>query len=125
MPAIAPTSTPTTTATSIAAEADRERDAAAIEQARQQVLAEIVGAERMRPATGPASLAAKSISLIGTRQTSGPNATASTISQQDDRRSPRPADAGGSAATPRGPARSARLRARPRAAAGRAGAAQR
>ena len=34
---------------------DRERDAAAVDHARQQVLAEIVGAERMRPATVPAA----------------------------------------------------------------------
>ena len=37
------------TATTIGAEPDGERDAPAIEHARQQVLAEIVGAERMRP----------------------------------------------------------------------------
>ena len=57
MPAIAPTSTPTMIATSIAAKPDRERDAPAVEHARQQVLAEVVGAERMRPATGRCRLA--------------------------------------------------------------------
>ena len=48
MPATAPTSTPTTIATSMAAKPDGERDAPAVQHARQQVLAEIVGAQRMR-----------------------------------------------------------------------------
>ncbi len=60
-------------------EPDRERDASAVEHAREQILAEIVGAERMRSRTGRSSWAAKSMSLIGTRQTSGPTATASSI----------------------------------------------
>ena len=63
----------------MAAEPDRERDAPAIEHARQHVLAEIVGAQRMRQ-DGPCSLAVKSISLIGTRHSSGPSSDASTIS---------------------------------------------
>ena len=50
---------------------DRERDAPAIEHAREHVLPEVVGAEGMLP-RWPLSLALKSISLIGTRQTSGP-----------------------------------------------------
>ena len=53
MPATAPMMVPTTIATTMAAKPDRERDAAAVEHAREQVLPEIVGAERMLPATGP------------------------------------------------------------------------
>src|SRR2546430_13689551 len=34
-------------------DADRERDAAAIEHPREEVLAEVVGAERVRPRRGP------------------------------------------------------------------------
>ena len=78
MPAMAPTSTPTMIATSMAAKPDRERDAPAVEHARQQVLAEVVGAERMGPATGACSLAVKSMSLIGTRQTNGPSSDRQT-----------------------------------------------
>ena len=63
-------------------EADRERDPPAIQHARQQILAEIVGAERMRPADGPCSCAEKSMSLIGTRHSSGPNATARIIASR-------------------------------------------
>ena len=46
--------------------AHRERDAPAVEHPRQEVLPQVVGAERVRP-RGPFSLALKSMSLMGTR----------------------------------------------------------
>ena len=55
MPAIAPIDGADDDRDQHGGEPDRERDAAAVEHAREQVLAEVVGAERMRPATAPCS----------------------------------------------------------------------
>ena len=52
-------------------EPDRDRDAAAVEHARKEVLPQIVGAEGVLAAKGPARRALKSISLIGTGQSHG------------------------------------------------------
>ena len=49
MPAMAPMIVPTIDRDHHGGEADRERDASAVEHAGEQVLPEIVGAERMRP----------------------------------------------------------------------------
>ena len=83
MPAIAPISDADDDRDHHRRETDRERDAPAVEHARQQVLAEIVGAERMLPRTALASRAVKSMSLIGTRQTSGPNSDRRRSAAQD------------------------------------------
>ena len=93
-------------------EPDRERDAPAVEHAREQVLAEVVGAERVLP-----------------RRTLQPRAEVDLVDRHlpeqrpdqhrehhDDQDAPRrraPADGGGSAARPR--PRASRLRARARA----------
>ncbi len=55
-------------------EADRKRDAPAIDHPRQQVLAEIVGAEGMGQGRA-LQVAVKSMSLIATGQSRGPTTT--------------------------------------------------
>ena len=54
MPAIAPIDHADDDRDQHRREPDGERDAAAVEHAREDVLAEVVGAERMRSATAPA-----------------------------------------------------------------------
>ena len=113
MPEIAPISMPTNTATNIAAtptasdilppyisRASRSWPSASVPQGCAQ--------------DGPCSMAEKSIASIGTRQISGPTRTPNTISAEHDQARPPPADACGSAATPRASATAAPRRAAPR-----------
>ena len=66
-------------------EADRQRDAPAVEHAREDVLAQVVGAEGMAQRWARLSRAVKSISLIAHVPEQGPNSTASTINASTNR----------------------------------------